>query len=638
MATRIGRGMVERETTSRWWLVACVAVGAAVRVYLAMTATLISRDAVVYVTMARRMVTDWRAELAQDYPLGFPFLIRCVHAIVGPMLGGDVVMGWQRSGQIASLLFGVLSIVLVYWIARRVVGERAAVFAAWIWALLPQAAALSADALTDVPTVTLMIAGVLAVMRGMDSGRAGWWLFAGLLSGAASTMRPEGAEVVLVGLAVLMFKRRNVETSKSRNDAREQGIGNREPGEKGTEALRQSGTKGGETPHGGWRRTFGAAAALVVGFGVIGGSYILLEGGRVLHKQTWMGEARAGNGSLVGGRDAIVMRANDHGSVAPSGLGVSNVSDHGVSQATLRLAPSAIGCRPCRAEGAGIYAGAGVFSAVGLVVEKTFGSLNGVWMIWGTAWLVVRLWARGRGRYEKGFSYPRGKGFSYQRGRYEKGFSYQRALAGSNGVVAGMWWSLHAAVLVWFAMRAGYVSSRHCLVLDVCFVVLSAGMLAWIGASVGTVARPTEAGEMRGQSRTSSPARWIGVAVLVVSCAGLTPRLLRDIHEGRGYVREAAAWIAKENGGEVNRGIVAVDGWVPFYSGAIHWAGCETAAGLSACAELGDSAWLVLPSNEKAAERVRIEATGRTVTLSEAARFGEASGRRGLVVYRVGRE
>lgn len=573
----MGGGMVEREAakTGRWWLVACVVVGAAVRVYLALTATLISRDAVVYVTMARRMVTDWRAELAQDYPLGFPFLTRCVHAVVGGLWGSDVVMGWQRSGQVVSLLFGVVSIVLVYWIARRVVGERAAVFAAWIWALLPQAAGLSADALTDVPTVTLMMGGVLAVMRGVGSGRAGWWLAAGLLSGAASTMRPEGAEVVLVGLGVLCVRGRE-------EAQREQGTGNREQGGKGTKAQRVL-----------------AAAALVVGFGVIGGSYILLEGGRVLHKQTWMGEGRA----------------SGLGTVAPSGLGFSFGGDRG-------LAPSAIGNRPCRAEIEVIHAGAGMFSAVGLVVEKTFGSLNGVWMIWGTVGLLVLL-IRDRGRWdEKGFSYERGTrkdSRTSERGRYEKGFSNQR-FEGSNGIVAGMWWSLHAAVLVWFAMRSGYLSGRHCLVLDVCFSVLSAGMLA-------------HAWEMR---RPSKAAQWGSVAVLVLSCAGLAPRLLRDIHEGRGYVREAAAWIAKENGGEVNCGIVAVDGWVPFYSGAIHWAGCETAAGLSACAELGDSVWLVLPSNEKAAERVRIEATGRMVTLKEAARFGDANGRRGLVVYRVG--
>lgn len=602
----MGGGMVEREAakTGRWWLVACVVAGAAVRVYLALAATLISRDAVVYVTMARRMVTDWRAELAQDYPLGFPFLIRCVHAVVGPLLSGDVVMGWQRCGQIVSLLFGVASIVLVYWIARRVVGERAAVFAAWIWALLPQAAGLSADALTDVPTLTLMMGGVLAVMRGVESGYAGWWLAAGLLSGAASTMRPEGAEVVLVGLAVLGVKRPNVEKSKSRNEdeeaqrhegteaQREQGTGNREQGEGGTEARRHRGTEVRSGPGGGWREVLIAAAALVVGFGVIGGSYILLEGGRVLHKQTWMGEARA----------------SGLGTVAPSGLGFSFGGDRG-------LAPSAIGNRPCRAEIEGIHVGAGVFSAIGLVVEKTFGSLNGVWMIWGTVGLLVLL-MRDRGRWD------------------ERGFSYQRE---RSGIVAGIWWSLHAAVLVWFAMRSGYLSGRHCLVLDVCFAVLSAGMLAWIGAAAGTEARPTEAA-VSSQRRVSSPIRWIGIGLLVVSCAGLMPRLLRDIHEGREYVRETAAWIAKENGGEVNRGIVAVDGWVPFYSGAIHWAGCETAAGLSACAELEDSVWLVLPSNEKAVERVRIEATGRTVTLIEAARFGEANGRRGLVVYRVGRE
>ncbi|MEK6644794.1 MAG: hypothetical protein AABZ08_12900, partial [Planctomycetota bacterium] len=271
---------------------------------------------------------------------------------------------------------------------------------------------------------------------------------------------------------------------------------------------------------------------------------ILLEGGRVLHKQTWMGEQAAG---------------------------VIEVSRY-------------------------LLAGAerGVVGAVGLIVEKLFGSLQGVWMILGTGYVVV------------------------MRGRV-----FHRC----DAMAAKLWWSLHAVILVWFASRAGYLSSRHCLVLDVCFVVMAAGLLAWAGEmATPRVPRFASAAANRG-----------GVVALVVICAALSPWLVRDIHEGRGTVREAAAWIARENGERRNPGIVAMDGWVPFYSGATRWADCAKSEGLGACAELGDSAWLVMTAEERPAGRVVIASTGTTVEITEAARFGESKGRRGVVVYRVRR-
>jgi 4-amino-4-deoxy-L-arabinose transferase-like glycosyltransferase len=511
-------------------LAAPILVGAAVRIYLAWTASVIARDAVQYVTMARRMATDWRAELDHDYPLGYPFMIRIAHAVCGSHLSSDLVIAWQRAGQLVCVVFGVACIPLVYWLGRRLLGARSGLIAAWIWALLPQAAALSADALTDMPHLALVLAALALAVVGLgtvqpdatptrpfaesDSSPAAPRrpprefqlpaLFgAGLMSGVAYTLRPEGAEVAIVAALLALLRRR---TSVSR-----------------------------KAP---------AVASVLIGFAIIGGAYIVLEGGRVFNKQSWLLETQANAGR------------------------------------------AAYSCSASLAESTGPTAWA---RAAAALVEKLTISLNGVWLVLGAAF-----------------------GLLPDRRRMCRDLRAPSAL-----------WTLHTLLLLFLYTQRGYISSRHVMLLDVAFVIFAAGTLTWLSDAASKRFAPQWQPVMR---------RMDALALAAISL-GLAPWLLRDINFNRFYVRDAGRWISERYVGQGLPGIVAPDGWAPFYAGAIHWGICRSAAGLSATAELDGAQLLVMQPDQTPPLSVRVRATGRDVEISKLASFVEPDHQRGFVVY-----
>jgi hypothetical protein len=479
-------------------LLAAIAVGGGVRIYLAWTASVIARDGVLYVSMARRMVTDWRGEIPRDYPLGYPFLVRCVHGGVGRLLSDEPIIAWQRSGQLVSLAFGIACIPLVFWLGRRMLGTRCGLIGAWIWALLPQAASLSADALTDMPHLALVLSALALAMIGLQSpGLSLRALFgAGLLSGAAYTLRTEGAEVALVTCVFAILR-----------------------------------------PRLAFSRRAAAVIAIVAGFTVLGGSYVAVEGGRFVNKQNWTQE------TALAPTDRVVQYAD---------------------------------------------AGIATFAkAAGVLVTKLSQSLNGFWLMLGLA-------------------------FPFLPG-------HRRLRRGARVPIALL--VLHTAVLIWLYCRAGYISSRHLLLLNVGFVILSAGTLAWAA---------------RRLARRSTPAlRNADAIAVILICLALTPWLLRDINFARWYVRDAGHWIAERFGGSVPTSIVAVDGWAPYYGGAADWKNCRTAAELSATHEILGANLLVLGLDQVVPPRVRVDTIGREVELAEQVRFVDPSGKRGLVIYAV---
>lgn len=112
------------------------------------------------------------------------------------------------------------------------------------WAFLPDAMQLSADVLSDIPHIALAVGGLAALLAALQRSSLGWLFACGLCSGAAYTFRPEGGEVVL--LAVVLW------------------------------GLQRSTS---------WRRRGLGVLAVCLGFAVLGGSYILLEGGEVFSKK-----------------------------------------------------------------------------------------------------------------------------------------------------------------------------------------------------------------------------------------------------------------------------------------------------------------------------------------------------------------
>ena len=185
-------------------LLAILVIAAAVRIHLAMTASVISRDGVQYVSMARDMADDWRAGIPPQLHFGYPLLIRLTHAAVGPFLAADSLMQWQRAGQLVSLMGGLCCIPLIYLLGLRLFSRRVGLLSAFVWALLPYAARFSADALSDMPHLALVLAGLLFIMSGMSTRRWPHWFLAGLFGGAAYCIRPEGGEVAFIAVVIAL--------------------------------------------------------------------------------------------------------------------------------------------------------------------------------------------------------------------------------------------------------------------------------------------------------------------------------------------------------------------------------------------------------------------------------------------------
>jgi 4-amino-4-deoxy-L-arabinose transferase-like glycosyltransferase len=135
---------------------------------------------------------------------GFPPLYSLLIAAVTPLTHNS-----ELAGRIVSLLMGAALVVPVFLIARRIYGERPALFAALLVAFHPFLTSLSASVLTEAAYLLLVISGVYytcEVYFGQRiSGSAGWRpaLGAGACFGMAYLARAEALVFALASIAAL---------------------------------------------------------------------------------------------------------------------------------------------------------------------------------------------------------------------------------------------------------------------------------------------------------------------------------------------------------------------------------------------------------------------------------------------------
>jgi len=421
------------------WLAIAILAGGLVRVYLAWTASVISRDGVAYLTVARDMADDWREGIRADHQAGLPLLICWVEPLIRPWAPADQVLRWQRAGQVVSLISGLACIPLIYWLGRRLCGLRTGLLAAWIWALLPDACRFSADVLTDMPALALMLAGLALAMVGLHGRSLANMLAAGLVIGAAYVIRAESAAVVVAAAILAPFQR--------------------------PASLR-------------WR--LAAPVVVVLGFIVLAGTYVWLEGGELFSEKPgllrieWLAPSPA----------APPPPATAARDLAPTfSAGKANAPP----LAQIEFVP----CAACL--------GRSLLNLLG----KLSDSLNGVWLVLGAAYL-----------------------FLPDRRRLRSGWLAAPLL----------FWTMHTVACIWLDMKYGYLSRRHVMPLNVGIVLMAAGTLVY-------TARKLRHRLKNAKSRWFALARRSDAIALVVIVAGLLPWLIRDINDSRHYIRQAARWI-----------------------------------------------------------------------------------------------
>ena len=119
-------------------------------------------------------------------------------------------------GRVTTALLGVLSILLVYVIGRRLHTPTAGLWAAFFLCISPLHARHSHFAQVDVPVTFMCLLSLLFTIRAFRESKLKDWTLAGLFAGlAASTKYPQGLIVLPCVLALLFHPSRDKRWSRS---------------------------------------------------------------------------------------------------------------------------------------------------------------------------------------------------------------------------------------------------------------------------------------------------------------------------------------------------------------------------------------------------------------------------------------
>jgi hypothetical protein len=189
-------------------------------IFLILTTVVIAKDGVIFIDYAKELGMSPYQTMIDGYQHpGYPFLILATSKIIGLFYKSNQLFQFIYSAQIAALLFRVLSIIVLYFIGKEIVGSKYSFRAILILIVLPKPAEYGSDALSDWPHLFFISAGMLLLLYGAKYGK--WWIFAfaGMAGGLAYLIRPEGAQVVVYGswwlLLQLLWKKRTIGQPKA---------------------------------------------------------------------------------------------------------------------------------------------------------------------------------------------------------------------------------------------------------------------------------------------------------------------------------------------------------------------------------------------------------------------------------------
>ncbi|MHC4789335.1 MAG: ArnT family glycosyltransferase, partial [Planctomycetota bacterium] len=163
----------------------------------------IENDGIVFISAAKWLR---RAPLAavrqsEQHP-GYPAMILASHAAVSRLIHLGNVDSWILAARLAAGLCGVLSVGLVWLLGRHFFSATVATTAAVLCAAMPAFRQNAADAMSDSPHLLFFLLATWAAAKGLGCWHARWFLLAGLASGLAYWIRPEGLLVAVVCGAV----------------------------------------------------------------------------------------------------------------------------------------------------------------------------------------------------------------------------------------------------------------------------------------------------------------------------------------------------------------------------------------------------------------------------------------------------
>jgi dolichyl-phosphate-mannose-protein mannosyltransferase len=192
---------------------------AVVQVVTVRRATVTGLDAVRFVRSAKMIDQHGLVEALRgqrEQPL-FPVSVWMAHRGIEWTVG-DFRSSWAFSAQAAATVALVLSVIPVYFLAKRLVGATAAAWGSALYFTLPEVSRLGADGISDglhllffclaLWMVIVYLTGRAGV-RGTKCGNPAWLLPAGMASGLAVLVRVEGLilpAALILALALFQFR------------------------------------------------------------------------------------------------------------------------------------------------------------------------------------------------------------------------------------------------------------------------------------------------------------------------------------------------------------------------------------------------------------------------------------------------
>ncbi len=167
----------------------------------------ISADGIIFIRIARELsAAPLETMHAEDQHPGFPAMLLAATRLVQACGYEDDPGAWMAGGLIVSLIAGVLSVAVVWCFAREMFDTAIANLAAIGFAVLPVPRAGAVDAQSDTPHALFYLFAAWMASTGLASGNVRRLAAAGVASGLAYWIRPEGLEVALVATPFVVWQ------------------------------------------------------------------------------------------------------------------------------------------------------------------------------------------------------------------------------------------------------------------------------------------------------------------------------------------------------------------------------------------------------------------------------------------------
>ena len=181
-------------------------ISLAIGIYLIVTTVVISKDGVTYIERSQTVLSDFDQLIKKNPPIGFDMLIVGFHSINSSLFKTSGVQSWILSAQICVLTCKILAMISLYFFGRCFFRRRHVFTSLLTLSLLPYPTQFGADVLRDWPHALFLFTSLLFLIKGIRQSSWIYMALAGLICGLGHIIRQECAQVVLFGLAIILWQ------------------------------------------------------------------------------------------------------------------------------------------------------------------------------------------------------------------------------------------------------------------------------------------------------------------------------------------------------------------------------------------------------------------------------------------------